>query len=103
MVRVIGAGLVLVMLAGCGASGRVSGDIGRACIRADREAASPRLCGCVQQAADQTLSAADQRRAARFFADPQAAQDIRASDRPADDAFWDRYRAFADRARSLCG
>jgi hypothetical protein len=95
----------LLALAACGGGGggRVSGEVGQACIRADREAATPTLCSCIQAAANETLSASDQRRAAGFFADPQEAQDTRQSDRAGDEAFWDRYQAFVQRARSRCG
>jgi hypothetical protein len=92
---------VLWVLGGCG--GGVSGDIGRACMASGRDAASPQLCSCVQGAANQTLSASDQRRASRFFDDPDRAQQTRTSDSSRDEAFWLRYRAFADTAEALCG
>lgn len=90
----------LWVLGGCG--GGVSGDIGQACMASGREAASRQLCSCVQGVANQTLSASDQRRASRFFDDPDRAQETRTSDRAGDEAFWLRYRAFADRAEALC-
>lgn len=90
-------------LAACGGSRGVNGEIGQACMRADRDAATARLCSCVQQAADRTLTAAEQRRAARFFADPHQAQETRQSDRAADENFWQRYRAFATYAENACG
>lgn len=97
---------VLVLLAGltlaaCG--GGASGDIGRACVRADRDAANPALCSCIQRVANQSLSTADQRRAAEFFANPDKAEQVRRSDATRDDQFWDRYRAFASRAEAVCG
>ncbi|TNC63559.1 arginine transporter [Rubellimicrobium roseum] len=91
----------LVVLGGCG--GRVSGDIGRACMAGGRNAASPQLCSCVQGVANQSLSASDQRRAALFFEDPDRAQETRASDRAGDEAFWLRYKAFSQRAEAICG
>ena len=94
--------MIVGSLAGCGGGG-VSGDIGRACMSAGREAASPALCSCVQQVANQSLSRADQGRAAAFFDDPDKAQQTRQSDSQRDEAFWDRYRAFADRAEAVCG
>jgi hypothetical protein len=98
----LGAGLVaLWALGGCG--GGASGTVGRACLAGGRDAASARLCSCVQGVADQTLSRADQGRAAGFFASPEAAEGARRSDSAGDDAFWDRYRAFADRAEATCG
>ncbi len=87
------------LLVSCGG---VSGEIGQACMAAGREAASPALCSCVQQVANQSLSASDQARAASFFDDPEKAQTIRQSDATRDDAFWTRYRAFADRAEAMC-
>ncbi len=96
--------VAVVVLAGCGGGARgVSGDLAKACIAGGRDAANRALCSCVQQVANQSLNGADQRRAAGFFADPQEAQDTRQSDRSSDEAFWDRYRAFADRAEASCG
>lgn len=88
-------------LSACGGD-RVSGDIGQACVDAGRRDASPALCSCVQQVADQTLSNRDQARAVAFFAEPQQAQDTRQSSASADRAFWDRYRAFTDLATRIC-
>lgn len=98
-VLVLLAGLAL---AGCGGGG-ASGTIGAACIRADRSAATPALCSCVQRVANQSLSAADQRRAAEFFANPDRAEQVRRADAQRDKDFWQRYRAFADRAAATCG
>lgn len=96
--------LGMVLLAACGSGTRgVTGDVAKACIAADRDAANPALCSCVQQVANQSLSAADQRRAAGFFGNPDDAQDTRQSDRAGDEAFWGRYRAFATRAEGSCG
>lgn len=91
----------IIMLAAC--AGGVSGDVGRACMEAGRQAATPALCSCVQRSASQTLTAQEQRRAARFFSDPQRAQDTRQSSRPADRTFWQRYRAFVAHAEASCG
>ncbi len=91
----------LVTVAACG-GGRVSGAVGEACIDADRRKASPALCSCVQQVANQTLSNRDQSRAAAFFADPQLAQDTRQSDRRSDEAFWGRYKIFSEAAKRQC-
>nr|WP_246849297.1 arginine transporter [Rubellimicrobium arenae] len=91
----------LWVLGGCG--GGVSGDIGRACMAGGRNAANAQLCSCIQGVANQSLSGSDQRRAAGFFEDPQSAQEVRQSNRPGDEAFWRRYKAFADRAAAICG
>lgn len=94
--------IAALVLASCGGGRGASGTIGSACMAGGRDAANPRLCSCVQQVADQSLTAAEQRRAAGFFEDPHEAQETRQSDRAADENFWQRYRAFATRAESLC-
>ena len=100
---------VCLTLVACGGSrsvpasaGFATGPIYSACLAADRRAASRELCGCVQFVADQRLSPRDQSRAAGFFSDPQSAQDTRQSDNPFSEAFWDRYRAYADVAERAC-
>ena len=80
----------------------VAGPIDNACVRSERGARNPALCGCVQQVADMTLSRSDQRRAAGFFRDAQQAQDVRMSKRDADNQFWDRYKNFAAAAEAYC-
>jgi hypothetical protein len=79
-----------------------AGPIEKACMRSDRAGASRSVCRCIQEAADQTLRSGDQRRAAKFFADPDLAQNVRISTRSADDAFWDRYKNFAATAEAYC-
>lgn len=93
--------LALWALSACGVG--ASGQVGRACMGSGRDAANAALCSCVGRVASQSLSAADQRRAASFFGDPERAQEVRSSDSGRDDAFWARYRAFADRAEAVCG
>lgn len=78
-----------------------AGDIERACLSSDR-AKSRALCGCIQDAADMTLSTKDQRRAAGFFQDPHQAQVVRQSDRRSDEVFWDRYKQFGVAAETFC-
>lgn len=91
-----------ITLSGCGGGGGVSGEIGQACVDGGRRDASPALCTCVQQVADQTLSNREQARAVVFFEDPQLAQDTRQSSNASDRAFWSRYRAFTDLATEIC-
>lgn len=79
-----------------------AGPIQSACNRSDRAAASPAMCGCLQQVADMTLRGADQKRAARFFTDPEQAQEVRMSTSDRDNAFWDRYKNFAATAEAYC-
>lgn len=81
----------------------MAGPIDRACMASNRSARSPRLCSCIQRVADQTLSRSDQRVAAKFFRDPQRAQDIRQSDSQAHEIFWRKYRAFGEAAAASCG
>ncbi|MFU8883783.1 MAG: hypothetical protein ACNA7Q_15580 [Rhodobacterales bacterium] len=81
----------------------MAGPIDRACMASDRKARSLRLCTCIQQVADRTLSRSDQRMAARFFRDPQMAQDIRQSDNQSHGIFWRKYRAFGETAAATCG
>ncbi|SIO54446.1 hypothetical protein SAMN05444722_3364 [Rhodovulum sp. ES.010] len=80
-----------------------AGPIERACLSSDRPGTSRGLCGCIQNAADLTLTRGDQRQAARFFRDPHQAQVIRQSDRRRDADFWQRYKRFGDTAAAYCG
>ncbi|PZX12603.1 hypothetical protein [Celeribacter halophilus] len=80
-----------------------AGAIERACLASDRAANNRSLCGCIQQAADLTLSNKDQRQAAKFFKNPQKAQDIRQSDNASHEAFWKRYKTFGETAAQYCG
>lgn len=80
-----------------------AGAIERACMSSDRAANNRALCGCIQQAADLTLSNSDQRQAAKFFKNPQKAQDIRQSDNSSHEAFWRRYKVFGETAAQYCG
>jgi len=77
--------------------------IERACLRSDRAAKSHQLCGCIQQAANLTLSPSDQKLAAEFYNDPQQAQDLRQSSRRSHERFWNRYKEYAETARTFCG
>ena len=80
----------------------MAGPIDSACVRSERGARQPALCGCVQQVANQMLTRSDQRLAASFFRDPHKAQVVRMSKRDSDNAFWSRYKAFASAAESYC-
>ncbi|WP_375281448.1 arginine transporter [Pseudooctadecabacter sp.] len=97
----------MVALAACGGrSGSTrgaTGEISRACLAADRSAASVQLCTCVQGVANAELSARDRSRVASFFDDPEVAHATKISDTRANDAFWDRYRSFISASRRQCG
>jgi hypothetical protein len=84
------------------AAGAQAKQIERACLKSDRNGAGRALCGCIQDVADLTLSTRDQKLAARFFADPQKAQDIRQSDRRSYELFWERYKEFGEAAEEFC-
>jgi len=79
----------------------MAGPIERACMASDR-GGNRSLCGCIQQAAAMTLSGGDQRRAAKFFKDPEAAHVTWVSQKPSDDAFWERYKSFGQTAEAYC-
>jgi hypothetical protein len=79
-----------------------SGPILTACTRQPINAATRARCGCVQAAANLTLSASDQQRGARFFEDPEVLQAMKLSDTPANERFWDRWERFAETAESMC-
>lgn len=79
----------------------VSGKIERACIKSDRPA-SRSTCSCIQDVADVKLSSNDQTAAAKFFKDPQRAQDTRQSDNRSTEAFWKRYKEFGQLAAKHC-
>ena len=80
----------------------VAKPIQNACLQSAREAVSYQLCGCIQSAADITLTRRDQRQAAKFFDDPQRAQDVRQSDRSTHESFWQKYKRFGETAEAYC-
>ena len=77
--------------------------IERACLSSDRGAGQRGLCGCIQDAANRTLSEKDQKLAASFFKEPDKAQRIRQSDSRSHERFWDRYKNFTQTAVTYCG
>ena len=79
-----------------------AGSIERACLKSDRGSGQRHLCGCIQSAANVTLTARDQKLAAGFFANPEKAQEVRTSNRRGDEAFWERYRQFGETAQVYC-
>ncbi|MCW1931372.1 hypothetical protein [Pararhodobacter zhoushanensis] len=80
----------------------VAGPVERACNDSERRQSNRELCRCIDAAADRTLTRSEQRRAARFFTDPDEAQTVRMSPTRADNEFWARYRAFGALAEQLC-
>lgn len=104
--------ICVAALAGCGGGSSSSqntvsrtagtGVLERACNSSDRSAANRTLCNCIQQAADLTLSDADQRLAVTFYRNPNRAQEVRQSNRASDEAFWKRYKNYSEAAQSYC-
>ncbi len=90
----------MVVASGVAAS---AGPIERACLKSDRQAANRALCGCIQDAANATLSSSDQRLAAKFFQEPHMAQEIRQSDNASHEVFWKKYKNFGQTAATYCG
>ena len=80
----------------------VARPIQNACLQSAREAVSYQLCGCIQSAADITLTRRDQRQAAKFFNDPQRAHDVRQSDPGTHESFWQKYERFGETAEAYC-
>lgn len=79
-----------------------AGPIERACLSSGRDGANRSTCGCIQRVADQTLRGNDQRKAAKFFRDPDLAHEIWLSKSRSDDAFWERYQTFGATAEAYC-
>jgi len=78
------------------------GPVGTACKIHNRDVATARVCGCIQAAADMTLSQSQQQRAVRFFAEPELLQQMKLSDTPANERFWKSWARFAETAELLC-
>ncbi|NKX43411.1 hypothetical protein [Roseicyclus persicicus] len=95
--------LVLAVLAGAVAPlPAAANPIQRACLQSDREAATPSLCACIGSAAERTLTRSQMREGARFFQDPQRAQDVRQSDRRNHEELWQAWRNFGETAEAMC-
>ena len=80
----------------------LAGPIETACNRSDRAASSRALCRCIDDVANRMLTRSEQRRAARFFRDPDEAQRVRMSRDQDDRDFWARYRAWGETAQAMC-
>lgn len=74
----------------------------KACVTSERGSGQARLCSCIQQVADQTLTKRDTRLVVEFFSNPERAQDIRHSTRRSNERFWERYERFGAAAEALC-
>ncbi|MEM1351899.1 MAG: hypothetical protein AAGF27_06120 [Pseudomonadota bacterium] len=78
------------------------GLISTACEVNNRRSATQQTCGCIQAAANMTLSPSQQRRGAKFFDDPEVLQKMKLSDTPANEKFWDDWARFAETAEAIC-
>lgn len=94
--------IALVALGGFAPLPAVANPIERACLQSGRPAASRALCDCVGRAADMTLTGRQMREGARFFQDPQRAQNVRQSDRRSDEELWRAWRNFGETAEAMC-
>jgi hypothetical protein len=96
------AGLVVAFGVLGGAERASAGAIESACLKSNRPGVNRALCGCIQNAADQTLSRGEQRMAAAFFKDPEKAQEVRMSKKDRDNEFWRKYKSFGEVAAAYC-
>lgn len=78
------------------------GQIEQACLKSERSYGQRALCGCIQDAANLTLTNRDQRLAASFFTNPDRAQEIRQSGNRSHSTFWERYKNFGVTAETFC-
>lgn len=76
--------------------------IERACLQSERAEANRSLCSCIGQAARRTLTGSQMREGARFFIDPQRAQDVRSSQSRRHTDMWRAWRNFGDTAEAMC-
>lgn len=102
MQKILKLAAVAAMSVAVLATAASAGPIRSACMKSDRRAANPTVCGCLQQVADMTLRGPDQKRAAKFFTDPDKAQEVRMSTSDRDNEFWDRYKNFGATAEAYC-
>lgn len=78
-----------------------AGPTERACLRSERSPGA-QACACAQSIADQTLSARDQRQAARIIADPDRLQKFTSNKRQSSQAFVKRYRYWGQMTAKYC-
>ncbi|MFT4960949.1 MAG: hypothetical protein ACI92Z_002035 [Paracoccaceae bacterium] len=79
------------------------GSIDHACRQADRPAATPKLCSCIQKVANKSLTRNERYKVSKWFSDPHKAQQTRQSDRRSDETLWLKYKEFGALARKTCG
>ena len=79
-----------------------TGVIGNACLIHGKRNASRARCGCIQAAADMTLTPVQQKQAIGFFRDPEQLEKIKRSDSPGNEKFWRTWETFTTTAEELC-
>lgn len=94
--------LVLISALLPGQAAFAGGSIERACLQADRAAASRALCGCIQDVANAMLTGTERSKVVKFFKDPHKSQATRQSDRSSDERFWKKYKKFGQTVTSYC-
>lgn len=92
-----GAVLALSLSSSASAGTTISG----ACMQTGG-AQAPGLCSCIQTVADAILSPSEQARGAKIILDPHMSQEIRASARGGDTAFWEKWQVFGATAADYC-
>lgn len=102
MKRTVKTGALCLVVMALASPATFGGAIERACKKMDRKAANPATCRCVQRVANEKLSRADRRKAAKFFKDPHLAQVARQSDNRSTEEFWLRYKSFGKAAGRVC-
>ena len=100
---ILGAGLMAASTLMTSSGALAAGKIERACLKADRAAASRQLCGCVQDVAEAMLNRSERTRVAKYFEDPHLTQVLRQSDRGSDERFWEKYKQFGQAVGTYCG
>lgn len=77
------------------------GLIENACLSSERSV-SRSTCSCIQQVANNKLNRSDQKIAAKFFKNPNLAQETRQSGNRSKEKFWLRYKDWGQTAAQTC-
>ena len=100
MQKLFGAALCATILTLGAAPQAQAGAVERACRKA--QPGKGQVCSCIGDVAKASLSRSDQRKVAKFFSDPDLAQEMRQSSKRSDEALWLRYKAFGAQAQQRC-
>lgn len=80
----------------------IAGAVQQACLTAASSKANYRVCRCIQNAADATLSHKEQSLAAAIIRNPDNVTEIKSSKRRAHEQFMQRYSQFGELAHAFC-